>query len=325
MSGAHAHHSHDHAHHHAHHAHASLTTRAAIASVTMALFLLALKAFAAAETGSVAMLGSLADTALDVVASLVTLFGVRVAAMPADTDHRFGHGKAESLAALVQVGIITVSALGIGWRAIERLIQGAPTEEAEYGIAVSVVAILTTFALLAYQRFVIRRTGSVAIQADHVHYQTDLLLNLSVIGALVIDQYLGLTGADPIFGIVIALWLLAGAIRASRNAIDQLMDREWPEERRQRFAALAGTHPASHGVHDLRTRSSGSLSFAQFHIWVDPNMTVAEAHVVTEEIEETLAREFPGVEVLIHLDPEGQVDQPGNTLTETNLTPRDPA
>lgn len=287
----------------------------------MALFLLALKAFAAAETGSVAMLGSLADTALDVVASLVTLLGVRVAAMPADHDHRFGHGKAESLAALVQVGIITVSALLIGWQAVSRLLGGEATQEAEYGIAVSVVAIVTTFGLLAYQRFVIRRTGSVAIQADHVHYQTDLLINLAVILALVLDQYLGLTGADPLFGMAIALWLLIGGVRASRAAIDQLMDREWPEEKRARFARAAGDHPASRGVHDLRTRTSGSRQFAQFHIWVDPVMTVAEAHDVVEAIEARLAQEFPGVEVLIHLDPEGKVDQPGNVLAETNLTP----
>jgi ferrous-iron efflux pump FieF len=302
-------------------AHAGLATRAAMASVSMALFLLALKAVAAAETDSVALLGSLADTALDVVASLVTLFGVRVAAMPADHDHRFGHGKAESLAALVQVGIIAVSAIGIAWRAVERLVARQPTEQAEYGIAVSLIAIAATFALLAYQRSVIRRTGSVAIQADHVHYQNDLLLNLSVIAALLLDQSLGLTGVDPLFGIAIAAWLLFGAVRASRQAIDQLMDKEWPEERRLAFARAAGAHPASRGVHDLRTRTSGAHQFAQFHIWVDPAMTVAEAHDVMEEIETRLARDFPGVEVLIHLDPEGQVDQPGNMLAETNLTP----
>jgi ferrous-iron efflux pump FieF len=304
-----------------HEAHAKLTQRAAVASVTMALFLLALKSYAALETGSIAMLASLADTALDVVASLVTLFGVRVAAIPADEDHRYGHGKAESLAALVQVGIIAVSAIGIAWRAVERLLAHERTEDASYGIAVSLVAIVATLCLLAYQRSVIRRTGSVAIQADNVHYQTDLLLNLSVIGALVVDQYLGLTGADPLFGIAIALWLLYGAARASGEAVDQLMDKEWPEERRIAFARAAGEHPASRGVHDLRTRTSGAHQFAQFHIWVDPAMTVAQAHDVMEEIEARLARDFPGVEVLIHLDPEGQVDQPGNPLAETNLTP----
>ena len=181
-----------------------LTTRAALASVAVACFLLFLKAYAAWATGSVAMLGSLADTGLDVIASLITLSGVRIAAMPADRDHRFGHGKAESLAALIQVGIIGISAIGIGWRAVDRLIHGATTAHAEYGIAVSAIAIVATLGLILFQRSVIRRTGSVAIRTDSVHYSSDLLLNLSVIAALALDQYAGLAGADPVFGILIA-------------------------------------------------------------------------------------------------------------------------
>jgi ferrous-iron efflux pump FieF len=314
------------AHHHDHHrAHATLTTRAAMASVGTASFLLLLKGYAAWQTGSVAMLGSLADTSLDLLASLVILYGVRLAAMPADQDHRFGHGKAEALAALFQVAIIAVSAVAIGWRAVDRLINGEATARAEYGIAVSLVAILTTFGLLFYQRLVIARTGSVAIEADHVHYQTDLLLNLSVIAALVLDQYLGFTGADPLFGIAIALWLAWGAWRASSRAIDQLMDKEWPEEKRRRFLAVAARHPELKGIHDLRTRTSGSRDFVQFHVWVDPAMTVAEAHLVMDEVEHKLAHEFTACEILIHLDPEGQVDQPGNALVETDETPRERA
>ena len=314
MSGA-----HDHLHPHSH---GSLTTRAALASVSTAFFLLLLKAYAAYATGSVAMLGSLADTSLDLLASLVTLYGVRLAATPADRDHRFGHGKAEALAALFQVVLIAVSAIGIGWRAVDRLINGEATANAEHGIAVSAIAIVATFGLLFYQRRVIKRTGSVAIEADHVHYQTDLLLNLSVISALVLDQYLGFTGADPLFGVAIALWLAWGAWRASSRAIDQLMDREWPEEKRQRFLAVAARHPELKGIHDLRTRSSGSRDFVQFHVWVDPAMTVAEAHRVMDEVEHKLEREFPACEILIHLDPDGLVDDPGNILVETDETPR---
>ena len=183
--------------HPAHEAHGSLTTRAALASVTVALFLLVLKGYAAWATGSVAMLGSLADTGLDLLASLITLYGVHVAAAPADREHRFGHGKAEALAALAQVGIIAFSALGIGWRAVDRLLGGEETANAEYGIGVSIVAILATLGLLAYQRRVIARTGSVAIETDHVHYQSDLLLNLAVIAALVLDQYLGVHRRRP--------------------------------------------------------------------------------------------------------------------------------
>lgn len=299
---------------------ARLTARAALASVSVACFLLVLKGYAAWTTGSVAMLGSLADTGLDVIASLVTLFGVRVAALPADREHRFGHGKAESLAALVQVGIIGISAVGIGWRAAERLIHRETTANAEYGIAVSVIAIVATVALILFQRSVVRRTGSVAIRTDSIHYSSDLLLNLSVIVALALDQYAGLSGADPVFGILIALWLCHGAWRASAHAVDQLMDKEWPDERRQALIAVAARHPAGRGIHDLRTRTSGANEFAQFHIWLDPAMSVVEAHDVVDQIEGELMREFPGVEVIIHVDPEGQVDQPDNPLAERDET-----
>ena len=298
-----------------------LAARAAIASVATAAFLLLLKAFAAWQTGSVAMLGSLADTGLDLLASLVTLYGVRLAATPADHDHRFGHGKAEALAALFQVALITASAAVIGWRAIVRLNDDTPTAQAELGIGVSLIAIAATFALIAYQRRVIASTGSVAIQADKVHYQSDLLLNLSVVAALVLDQFLGLTGADPLFGIAIALWLAWGAFRASNLAVDQLMDKEWPEGKRERFVMLAAQHPQLKGIHDLRTRRSGSRDFAQFHMYVAPEMTIREAHDVMDEVEARIAEEFPGVEVLIHLDPEGHVDHPDNPLVETDVTP----
>ncbi|HEX2764413.1 MAG TPA: cation diffusion facilitator family transporter [Allosphingosinicella sp.] len=301
-------------------AHGVLTARAALASVSIALFLAVLKGYAAWTTGSVAMLGSLADTGLDLLASLITLYGVRVAAEPADREHRFGHGKAEAIAALFQVGLISFSAFGILWRALDRLVHGRTTADAPAGIAVSAIAIAATLALLWYQRRVIRSTASVAIETDHVHYQSDLLLNLAVIAALVLDQYFGLSGADPVLGIAIALWLGWGAWKASARAIDQLMDKEWPEEKRRRFVEVAARHPELRGIHDLRTRTSGAHDFVQFHVWMDPKMTIAEAHKVMDEVEHKLEAEFPGAEILIHIDPEGQVDQPGNPLAETDLT-----
>jgi ferrous-iron efflux pump FieF len=300
-----------HHHGHSHGQRATLTTRAAFASIGMALFLLGLKIFAVWQTGSVAMLGSLADTGLDLLASLATLYGVRYAAQPADSEHRFGHGKAEALAALFQVFIIALSALAIFYRAIERLMNGEVTAHAEYGIGVSVIAIAATLGLLAYQRYVIRKTKSVAITADHVHYQSDVLLNIAVIAALALDQYAGIAWADPVFGIAIAAALMLGAWRASTQAIDQLMDREWPEEKRQHFMRVAARHPELEGIHDLRTRTSGTQDFVQFHVWMDPNMTVAEAHRVMDEVEDKLAHEFPATEILIHIDPEGQVDKEG--------------
>ncbi|HEX4873581.1 MAG TPA: cation diffusion facilitator family transporter [Sphingorhabdus sp.] len=294
-----------------------MTAKAAIASVAMALFLTVLKSWAAIETGSVALLGSLADTGFDLLASLLTLFSVRYAAMPADDDHRFGHGKAEALSALVQVMLVTVSALFIGWRAVVRLGSGASTEHPEMGIGVSLVAIAATLALLAYQHHVIKKTGSVAIHGDHLHYQGDLLLNIAVIIALALDALLNVRGADPLFGIAIALWLLWGAWRAASLALDQLLDKEWPLEKRQRFIEVAMRHPELRGIHDMRTRSAGAHDFCQFHVWVDPNMTVLQAHEVMDEIEAELMREFPGVEVLIHPDPEGHKDELGYIPSET--------
>ncbi|MFC3175139.1 cation diffusion facilitator family transporter [Novosphingobium bradum] len=286
----------------------SLNRSAALASIAVATLLLALKAFAALSTGSTAMLGSLADTGLDLVASIATLAGVWVAAQPDDAQHRFGHGKAEALAAMFQVVLISISALGLALRAVGQLIAGGRTEAAGEGIAVSAIAMAATLGLLAWQRHVIRKTGSLAISTDHVHYQSDLLLNLAVIAALALDQYLGVAGADPLFGLAIAAWLAWGAWGASHQAIEQLMDREWPADKKQRFLEVLARHPELRGVHDLRTRTSGNRDFVQFHVWVDRNMTVSAAHDVMDQIEAKIQAEFPGVEILIHPDPEGHVD-----------------
>ncbi|ROT96753.1 cation diffusion facilitator family transporter [Altererythrobacter sp. FM1] len=295
---------------------ARLTRSAALASISMALFLGALKGWAAWKTGSAAMLGSLADTSLDLIASIAALIGVWVAAQPADHDHRFGHGKAEALAAIFQVILIVISAIGIAWRAIQQLLSGTPTQAADDGILVSTIAILGTFALLVWQRHVIARTGSLAVRTDNVHYKSDLFLNLGVIAALVVDQYLGFSSADPLFGLAIALWLAWGAWRAAGEAIDHLMDREWPEERREEFLAVLAKHPDIRGVHDLRTRTSGADDFVQFHMAVDPGMTIVQVHDLMDQAEARIAREFPGVEVLIHPDPEGLINETGQAAEE---------
>jgi ferrous-iron efflux pump FieF len=295
---------------------ARLTRSAALASIAMALFLALLKGWAVWRTGSTAMLGSLADTGLDLVASVATLTGVWIAAMPADDKHRFGHGKAEALAAMVQVILIALSAMAIAFRAVVRLAEGGETRAAGDGIAVSLIAILATFALLAWQRHVIRRTGSLAIRTDNLHYRSDLVLNLAVIAALVLDQSLGFAQADPLFGLAIAGWLLLNAWRASIEAVDSLMDKEWPEEKRLRFVEHAARHPELSKLHDLRTRTSGHRDFVQFHVDLPASMTVGEAHDVIERVEEDLCAAFPGIELLIHIDPEGHVDEPGNPLVE---------
>ncbi len=300
---------------------AALNRSAALAALAVASLLAVLKARAAWSTGSAAMLGSLADTALDLAASLATLAGVWIAAQPADDDHRFGHGKAEALAAMFQVVLISLSALGIAANAVRRLLLGRGAGPVDEGIAVSLVAIVATLALLAWQRHVIARTRSVAITTDQLHYRSDLALNLGVIAALAL-QRLGVSGADGVFGIAIAAWLGWSAWRASHAAIEQLMDREWSDEKRARFVELINRHPELRGVHDLRTRTSGNRDFAQFHVWVDPQMTVQEAHRVMDEIEVRLSAEFPDTEFLIHPDPEGHVDERGDAAHDVPWQPQ---
>ncbi len=286
-----------------------LTRGAAMASVAVASILLLLKAYALWRTQSVAVLGSLADTTLDLVASIVTLLGVHWAAQPADQQHRFGHGKAEALASLFQVTLIGMAALGLAGESVHRLLTGVhATAGAGEGIGVSLIAIVLSLALVLYQKRVIARTGSLAIGTDNLHYKSDFYLNLSVIVALVLDQYLGVKGADALFGVGIALWLGWNAWHAAGEAVDHLMDKEWSIEERQHFLEVASRHPELRGIHDMRTRSSGAHRFVQFHASVDPNMTVRAAHDVMDEIEAALMREFPGVDVLIHFDPEGHVE-----------------
>lgn len=286
----------------------SAMRRAAQASISLAVLLLVLKAAAWLESGSIALLGSLADTGLDLLASLMTLWAVWYASQPADRDHRFGHGKAEAITALLQCGLILISAAAIGWRGVSRLITPEPVEAPELGIGVSLIAIAGTLALVAYQRHVVRQTGSLAIHTDSVHYQSDLALNLAVIVALVIERLGLFTGADAIAGVGIALWLAWSAVEAARGALDMLMDREFDNHRREAIITTVNAHPAVRGIHELRTRSAGLAEFIQFHIWVDPGLTVQAAHDVADAIEADLNTAFPRADILIHVDPVGHAD-----------------
>ena len=190
------------------------------------------------------------------------------------------------------------------------------TAEAEYGIAVSAIAIVATLGLIAYQRMVVRRTGSVAIKADNLHYTSDLALNAAVIVALVLESYAGLHGADPLFGVLIAGWLIFGAWSSASHVLDELMDKEWPAERKRAFIEVAMRIPEAVGIHDLRTRTSGAHEFVQFHLWMKGDLTLNQVHEVMDRVEDELLKEFPGVEILIHPDPEGHRDDISYTPSE---------
>jgi ferrous-iron efflux pump FieF len=284
---------------------ARLMRWATYASVATALLLIAAKVFAYVLTDSVSLLSTLLDSLLDAAASLVNLLAVRHALTPADREHRFGHGKAEPLAALGQSTFIAGSAVFLIVQAGSRLVSPPTVTNTAVGLAVMAISIAATLILVLYQRFVIRRTGSLAIKADALHYASDLIVNASVVVALVLVGAYGWQRADPIFGAAIALYIVYTAWQIARRALDMLMDRELPDEDRRRIRTIALANPQVSAVHDLRTRASGPTTFVQLHLEMDGQLTLAEAHRIADAVEADILRTFPGAEIIIHQDPAG--------------------
>ena len=261
---------------------ARLMRLATYASVATAMVLIGVKLVAWLYTDSVSLLSTLIDSVLDALASIINLLAVRHALMPADREHRFGHGKAEPLAALGQATFISGSALFLVFEASHRLFTPAPIAHTGFGIGVMAFAIAATFVLTRFQAYVVRKTGSIAIKADSLHYFGDLLVNGSVIVALLLVSQLGWDWADPVFGLGIAAYILYCAWRIARGAYDMLMDRELPDEDRQRIKDIVQAHPAVIGLHDLRTRASGRDTFIQIHLELDGEMTLLRSHEITD-------------------------------------------
>lgn len=282
---------------------------ATYASVSVACLLIALKTGAWIATESIAMLSTLVDSLLDALASIINLVAVRHALTPADQEHRFGHGKAEALSAMAQSAFIAGSSVLLLFQAGERFIHPRPLAAPEAGIWVMAVSIVLTLVLVAFQTWVVRRTKSVAVAADSLHYRGDILVNVAVIAALVLGSWYGLIYADPIFGTVIAFYILYNAWLIVRDALDMLMDRELPDDERQRIREIALTHADVESLHDMRTRRSGQTSFIQFHLVMSAELTLLKAHEVSDEVELELRRAFPDAEILIHQDPTGIVEK----------------
>jgi|GraSoiStandDraft_17_1057272.scaffolds.fasta_scaffold08284_2 ferrous-iron efflux pump FieF len=282
-----------------------LRVRATYASLAVAAVLIAAKLVVWISTDSVALLSSLVDSFVDAAASLVNFFAVRQAIVPADREHRFGHGKAEPLAALGQSAFLIGSAILLMFEAVRRLVSPAPVEGAAAGIAVMVFAIAVTLGLVAYQRHVIRHTGSIAVGADELHYRSDLILNLGVIATLMLGSTLHLPILDPLFGGAVGLWIIYGAVRIARLSLVQLMDREMPDTERARVRAIAESHPEVTAVHDIRTRIAGPTTFIQLHIEMDGGMNLLRAHEISDAVEAQIQAAFPQAEILIHEDPAG--------------------
>ncbi len=289
---------------------ARLMRWASYASLSLALFLIAVKFAAWLLTDSVSLLSTLIDSLLDAAASLINLLAVRHALTPPDREHRFGHGKAEPLAALGQSAFIAGSAIFILIEAGHRFYQPKDIQHGDIGIAVMVMAIVLTFALTRFQHYVVKQTGSLAIRADSLHYIGDLLINGAVIVAIVLAAKFGWTWADPVFGVAIAGYILITAWRIARGAYDMLMDRELPDEDRRRISRIVLAHPEVMAMHDLRTRESGPLTFIQFHIEMDGGLTLLRAHQAADEVEASIRQYYSGAEILIHQDPFGVEEAP---------------
>jgi ferrous-iron efflux pump FieF len=283
-----------------------LRQSAAYAAVGVASVLIVIKVAAWLITNSVAMLSSLIDSVLDVSASVLNLLAVYHAARPADAEHRFGHGKLEPLAGIGQTLFIGASGMFLLFEAVPRLLEPQPVVEAEVGIIVMLVSIALTGGLVLYQRSVVRRTGSVAISADSLHYTGDLAMNGSIIVSLVLSSLFGWYILDPIFAIGIAVYVLYNAMRIARSSVDILMDRELPDEERALIERISRRHPDVYGVHELRTRSSGLKRFIQLHLEMHENLTLRRAHESAEQVEAWIQEAFPDAEIIIHQDPVGE-------------------
>ncbi len=281
---------------------------ATYASVAVASILMTIKMIAYVFTGSIAILSSLIDSFLDLIASAINLFAVKHALIPADHDHRYGHGKAEAIAGLAQATFITGSSLFLFFEAINRFYNRQPVENEIVGIGVMLMSIMLTGALLTLQHYVVKKTGSIAITADSLHYVGDLLLNLSVIIALILSIYFDWQRADPIFALLIAVFILKSAWEIGKQSLAQLMDQELPDNVREQVKRIALQHAQVLNLHELRTRSSGRRFFIQLHLEMDGELKLKEAHEIASQVETKICRAFPNAEVIIHQDMEGLHD-----------------
>jgi len=286
-----------------------LMTLATYAAVSVAVTLISIKFVGWLMTDSVSLLSTLIDSLLDVGASTVNLLAVRHALQPADQEHRFGHGKAESLAGLAQAAFISGSAVFLLLQAGERLYNPSPITNTTIGYAVMMFSIVATLALVLFQKYVVKRTGSLAIAADSAHYTMDVLVNFSVIVSLFLASELGWELADPLFAIAISFYILHGAYEVGMAAYHVLMDRELSDDDRAKITDLAQSHAQVVSLHDLRTRQSGQDVFIQLHLEMDGEMSLSVAHEVAEEVMHIIEAAFPNAEVLIHQDPAG-VEEP---------------
>ncbi len=303
MAHAHAHH-HPETDHHASPEAARLMRLAGYASVGMASLLLVAKLIAWWKTDSLAMLSSLTDSAFDVLMSVVNMLALRYALKPADDDHSFGHTSIEDIAGLAQCAFIVASMTLILLQSFERLSNPHMVlTDPELGIGVSILGMVATTALVLFQTYVAKRSGSLIVAADRLHYVGDILFNLGVLAAYVLSAYVGITSADPIMAILIAVVVLWSIRPLATRAFNNLMDKEMDDAEKSRLIAIIAAAEGIRGHHHLKTRYSGVKPFIQMHAEIDANLNFREAHAIADRLEHAIAEAFPGADVIIHPDP----------------------
>jgi len=296
----------------------ALTRRVTQLSVATALVLSAIKLAAWLVSGSVAMLASLADSGLDVLAALAAYFAVRYAAEPPDREHRFGHGKAEAFASLVQAGLVFASAALIGREAVARILRPQPIDHQGWGMAVMAVSIVLTGALIWAQSRVLRKANSVAVSGDRMHYLADLASNLIAFAGIGMSAALANPLADSVGGLIVAALLVWGAVNVFRGASLELMDHELDDESRRRIAALMMSDPRIRDVRHLRTRASGPYIHVQMHAELESALSLVEAHAVIVAAERRILQAFPSADIIIHPDPPGHAEPHGGAFPEVH-------
>lgn len=276
--------------------------RATTASIVIAASLILIKAVGWFLTDSVSLLSSMIDSMLDVGTSVINFMAVRSAWRPADSDHRFGHGKAEPLAGLFQSAFMIGAAVLVLAEAASRIAEPKTLSFAVEGIWIMGVSLVMTVGLVLLQRKAVRISGSAAVEADSLHYSSDILSNLAVMIAL----FAGMSGfawADPAIGGLVAGFLLYSAIKVGRNSVGVLMDAELPEADSQRIIELTMKNPDVIGIHRLRTRSSGVHRFAEIELIMDGGMLMRESHTICHQVMDSIRSEYPDLDITIHPEP----------------------
>lgn len=305
----------------------AISRRITLLSVGTAVLLIVLKAFALGASGSVSILATLADSSLDLIASVAAFLAVRWAAAPADEKHRHGHGKAEALASLVQSGLIFASAVFIGWEAVQRMFDPRPITAGGWAVGVVVISILVTAGLVWMQTQALKKTRSMAVAGDRAHYAADMAANVVVLIGVISGAWLKAPGLDAAAGLVVAVWLFWGAWSLMRDAADHLLDGAVSDAERTQIVSAVLSDPRIAGLHQLRTRMAGQVMMVQMHIDLDGSLSLHDAHEIVVGAEQRIAQAIPHADVLIHADPRGHddvLDRPGPAVAPAATAMRGP-